>query len=146
KGDIPLLVDFFLKRYNVEMNKKIAGMDKDAEQALLRYHWPGNVRQLENCIERAIVLSKKTQIGVEDLPADLFGKKQSTNAVEENNLQVGMTVADMERQLIFKTLDFTNNNRTRAAEMLGISIRTLRNKLNEYKNLETMEPKTGTAD
>jgi DNA-binding NtrC family response regulator len=145
KGDILLLAKFFMDRFNQEMNKKIQRIEKDAEQAMLRYHWPGNVRQLENCIERAIVLCKTQAITCQDLPSDMTGASAEPNHNDDIGLQVGMTVSDMEKQLIFKTLDFTDNNRTRAAEILGISIRTLRNKLNEYKNNEKPDIKTEVA-
>jgi DNA-binding NtrC family response regulator len=145
-GDIPLLVDFFIDRYNREMNKKIAGLAKETEQALLRYHWPGNVRQLENCIERAIVLCKNSTISMEHLPHEILQAAKETAPGDDVGMQVGMTVAEMEKQLIFKTLDYTSNNRTRAADILGISIRTLRNKLNEYKTDQENRGKTGTTD
>ncbi len=132
KEDIPELVQFFVEKYNKEMNKKIQGVEKEAEQALLKFNWPGNVRQLENCIERAIVLAQGSMIEKKHLPLEILNASSSPEENQESGLQVGMTVSEMERQLIYKTLDFTKNNRTRAAEMLGISIRTLRNKLNEY--------------
>ena len=94
--------------------------------------WPGNVRQLENVIERAIVLAQETEIDVNDLPPDL--RDSSPDQANPNgSLSAGMTVAEMERELIFKTLESVGDNRTKAADMLGISIRTLRNKLNEYR-------------
>ncbi|MDX9753237.1 MAG: sigma-54 dependent transcriptional regulator [bacterium] len=146
KGDIPLLVRFFMDRYNQEMNKKVSTIDKEVEQVLLRYHWPGNVRQLENCIERAIVLCKEETIRLDHLPSDIARACMDPGPGCQTNMTVGMTVAEMEKQLIFKTLDFTSNNRTRAAEILGISIRTLRNKLNEYKMNDPQDTRTGTGD
>ncbi len=134
KTDIPELVHHFIEKYNLEMNKKIKGIDQEAEQALLRFDWPGNVRQLENCIERAVVLCQDSEIGVLHFPPDIIGKTSANSEDSAFGVQVGMTVAEMERRLIFETLKSTNNNRTRAADILGISIRTLRNKLNEYKN------------
>ncbi len=134
KGDIEKLAHHFIGKYNQEMNKKIQGLQDESMQALLRYHWPGNVRQLENCIERAVVLSQGNYIEPKSLPAELLQEPSTNEGESSHPLQVGMTVAEMERQLIYRTLDFTNHNRTRAAEILGISIRTLRNKLNEYKN------------
>ncbi len=132
RSDIALLTKHFLSKYNQEMNKRIEGIDRDAEQALLRYHWPGNVRQLENAIERAVVLCSDTVIGVKHLPPDVIGGDGPTSSSGGLG-HVGMTVAEMERELILKTLGGVDNNRTRAAEMLGISIRTLRNKLHEYR-------------
>lgn len=133
KSDIPELVKHFLDKYTHDMNKKISGISKEAEEVLIRYNWPGNVRQLENCIERAVVLCLEDTIQTHNLPPDIVAEVQGGAQVSPNKLQVGMTVAEMEKQLIMETLKHTNNNRTRAADILGISIRTLRNKLNEYK-------------
>ena len=132
KSDIPLLVRHFIDKYNREMNKRLQGMTKEAEALLWKCDWPGNVRQLENVIERAIVLAQETEIDVNDLPPDL--RDSSPDQANPNgSLSAGMTVAEMERELIFKTLESVGDNRTKAADMLGISIRTLRNKLNEYR-------------
>ncbi|RJP19892.1 MAG: sigma-54-dependent Fis family transcriptional regulator [Candidatus Omnitrophota bacterium] len=134
KGDIPDLVDHFIEKYNLEMNKKIRGIEKEAEQSLMKYDWPGNVRQLENCIERAVVLCMDSLIDLKHFPPEIVQRTSSNASEADFGLQVGMTVAEMERRLIFETLKSTRNNRTRAADILGISIRTLRNKLNEYKD------------
>ncbi len=137
KSDIPALSKHFLAKYNHEMNKKIAGIGKEAEDIMIRYNWPGNVRQLENCIERAVVLCADNEVQKQHLPPEMVHEVVGGNQKQANFSQVGMTVAEMEKQLIFETLKHTNDNRTRAAEMLGISIRTLRNKLNEYKQNST---------
>jgi PAS domain S-box-containing protein len=133
KSDIPELVKHFLDKYIHDMNKKISGISKEAEEVLIRYNWPGNVRQLENSIERAVVLCLEDIIQSHNLPPDIVQEVQGGTQVSRNSVQVGMTVAEMEKQLIMETLKHTDNNRTRAADILGISIRTLRNKLNEYK-------------
>ncbi len=146
KGDIPELVQHFLDKYNVEMNKKIQEIDPEAEKALIKFHWPGNVRQLENSIERAVVLCQGPTIELKHLPPEMTKINSVEDEKKDSSLQVGLTVAEMEKQLIYKTLDFTKNNRTRAAEILGISIRTLRNKLNEYKNHSSLQPLTGTDE
>lgn len=134
KSDIPTLVEHFIAKYNREMNKRIESIHPDAMQAMIRYNWPGNVRQLENCIERAIVICQGPRIELGHMPPDIAYADAPPEAAIHSGFEVGMTVAEMERRLIFKTLEFTENNRTRAADMLGISIRTLRNKLNEYHN------------
>ncbi|MBN2327591.1 MAG: sigma-54-dependent Fis family transcriptional regulator [Candidatus Omnitrophica bacterium] len=137
KSDIPELCNFFLAKYNREMNRKIQAVSRDAEQILLRCQWPGNVRQLENCIERAVVLCKESTIEVEHLPPEIHSLSPDAGRDSAADIQAGMTVAEMERSLIMETLKMTNNNRTRAAEILGISIRTLRNKLNEYRTAQS---------
>jgi transcriptional regulator with PAS, ATPase and Fis domain len=101
------------------------------ESALVKlknYRWPGNVRELQNVIERSVLLTGGQEVGAEQI---LLAESEPQNS--EHSFNPGMTVGEAERLLIMKTLEFTGQNRTRAAEMLGISIRTLRNKLNEYR-------------
>ena len=127
-GDIPLLAEHFLERYCDEMNRRITGISPDCMQCMLRYGWPGNVRELENVIERAVALSRNSVLQPEDLPPGLGDGGCAPTA----EMPVGATLAEMERSLILRTLDAVGGNRTRAAEMLGISIRTIRNKLAQY--------------
>jgi DNA-binding NtrC family response regulator len=113
---------------NNQDKKKVS---KAALTQLVNNEWKGNIRELENSIERAVLISG----GAELLPEHFFldtagGVSQSHSAI---SMQSGMTVKEMERQLITKTLEEVNDNRTHAAELLGISIRTLRNKLKEYQ-------------
>ncbi len=126
KEDIPELMDHFLQRFNRENGRTIRGFSDSARQAFLDYPWPGNVRELQNAIERAVVLSSGIVL---DIPQFAFG---SGIAAGGGKLTPGMTVAEMERQLIFETLAHCGQNRTKAAELLDISVRTLRNKLKEY--------------
>jgi DNA-binding NtrC family response regulator len=133
KSDIPMLVNHFIDKYNKEMNKRITGISKEVESLLWKCDWPGNVRQLENVIERAVVLARNAVIGVDDLPLELRDSSPDRLLPNGNGPSVGMTVGEMERDLIFRTLETVGDNRTKAADMLGISIRTLRNKLNEYR-------------
>jgi DNA-binding NtrC family response regulator len=125
-GDIPLLADFFCQRYAKAFGKAGATCSAAALEKLTRQQWPGNVRELENAIQRAVALSNGPGIG----PEDLFAV--SPEACAEATLTAGTTVREMERQLIQKTLEKTRGNRTQAARLLGISLRTLRNKLNEF--------------
>jgi DNA-binding NtrC family response regulator len=124
--DIPFLVEHFIEKYNDENGFRVTGIEDDALKVLKAHTWPGNIRELENAIERSVVLTRIGKIGSEvfELRKNIEGKN--------DGLTPGMTVAEAERQLILNTLEFCNQNRTRAAEMLNISIRTLRNKLNEY--------------
>jgi two-component system response regulator FlrC len=124
--DIPLLVDFFCRRYAKAFGKTGVHCSAAALDRLKRHQWPGNVRELENAIQRAVALAKGQVIE----PADLFATGHEEPAVEAP--PAGTTVRDMERQLIQKTLANTGGNRTQAARLLGISLRTLRNKLNEF--------------
>lgn len=124
--DIAPLADHFIEKYNSENGFRVAGIEEQALKKLKSYTWPGNIRELENAIERAVVLTKSGQISPE-----LFNFSDITDS-RNDGLSPGMTVAEAEKKLILQTLEFCNQNRTRAAEMLEISIRTLRNKLNEY--------------
>lgn len=124
--DIALLVDHFIEKYNDENGFRVSGIEESALKMLKSYTWPGNIRELENAIERAVVLTKSGEIH-----AGLFNFSTVTDS-KNDGLNPGMSVAEAEKKLILQTLEFCNQNRTRAAEMLHISIRTLRNKLNEY--------------
>jgi two-component system response regulator HydG len=129
--DIPTLAGHFLKQYTEKNRKDIRSFQPEAMQALLAYQWPGNVRELENAIERAVILCLDEQIGLKHLPL------QVRHALEENThrpfaLRPGTSLKDMERELILSTLRETGGNRTKAAEILGITRQTLQNKLKEY--------------
>ena len=123
-----------------EMDRKhgceITGMMPALLERLEAYNWPGNVRELRNTIERAVVLARSGRLGVEHLPHN-FGERPPLRERNSDDggihLDVGTTVDEGEKQLILKTLDATHNNKTRAAEILGISTKTLQNKLKEYR-------------
>ena len=131
KGDIPLLAGHFLEKYS-EMNQQDMMQISDAAMAQLANNdWKGNIRELENTIERGVLIGNGAKLMPEDLILDSFGSEnQSLSAFP---VQAGVTVREMEKRLINQTLQEVDDNRTRAAELLGISIRTLRNKLREYK-------------
>jgi DNA-binding NtrC family response regulator len=124
KDDIAVLTQHFGKKYGGNADIHV---DQETLELLDRYGWPGNVRELENVIHRAFALRGQLKI----TPADLFD--QSVETPESTGLQAGQSVGEMERKLIMTTLDQTNGNRTHAARLLGISLRTLRNKLREYR-------------
>ncbi len=126
--DILVLAKHFIKKYSELNELPMKDLSKEAADALLHYLWPGNVRELENTMHRAVLLSTGDEIGVEAVML------QNPDAVkEEETPAVGQTVAGMERKLIIDTLKHTMGNRTTAANILGISIRTLRNKLKQYQ-------------
>ncbi|MHB1687878.1 MAG: sigma-54-dependent transcriptional regulator [Ignavibacteriaceae bacterium] len=134
KVDIPILAEHFLKRYAEKNNRLIRGFTPEAIDKLMRYDWPGNVRELENVIERTVIMSKEDLITYEALPISL---KSSSDSLGEQAAEVfvGRSIRIVEKELIIKTLEKTGKNITRAAELLGISRRTLHNKINEY-NIE----------
>lgn len=126
--DILVLAKHFIKKYSELNELPMKDLSKEAADALLHYLWPGNVRELENTMHRAVLLSTGDEIGVE---AVMLQNPQAVK--EEETPAVGQTVAGMERKLIIDTLKHTMGNRTTAANILGISIRTLRNKLKQYQ-------------
>ncbi len=138
KSDLPLLTEGLLRTLNAKHGCKVAGVDPEVAEAFLAYDWPGNVRELRNVLERAIILAGEGSIRLPHLPAAVHPQsKRSASAREDDpltvTLSVGNTVAEAERAMIFKTLEHTKNNKTRAAEMLGISLKTMHNKLKEYE-------------
>ena len=128
--DIPLLVDHFIAKFNSENDKQIKGVDATGLKLLMKYHWPGNVRELENLVERAVVTSKSETIAEDDFPTEL-----ALGPIAEGlpSLKVPMKLEEGSKYLILKTLEKFNGNKTRAAEALGITTRTIRNKLSEYR-------------
>ncbi len=142
KQDIELLANHFLEKMNRRHRKDVRAIAADALEKLLAYNWPGNVRELENTIERAVLLDQDRLLGSDDIVIDGDGKLAGPRLVAETaELKVGMTVEEAEKALIMKTLQHVNQNRTRAARMLGISIRTLRNKINAYRNTDPGQAK-----
>lgn len=124
KEDIPLLVDYFLKKKNLEEGNKVKTISPEALEYLVNYDWPGNVRELANVIERAIILSSSDVISIKDLPLSISRQESSYNSIS--------TIVSMEKSLIEKTLKEFNGNKTRTAKVLGISVRNLYRKINKY--------------
>ena len=114
--------------------KPVAGLDNEARVAVMRYDWPGNVRELRNAIERAVIVARGPVLGPETLTPTVRGGATGYEPV----LLPGMTVDDAERQLIFLTLERTGGNKTRAAKLLDVSLKTLHNKLRRYRELGLM--------
>ncbi|GGG91572.1 sigma-54-dependent transcriptional regulator [Silvibacterium dinghuense] len=135
KEDIPAIVDAMLEDMGRKHDRRVNGIDGEMLSRLMSYDWPGNVRELRNTIERAVVLSLGDQLEAKHLPPG-FGTRAARPAGEiaedAIQLRVGATVDEAEQMLILKTLEATSNNKTRAAEKLGISLKTLHNKLKEY--------------
>ena len=131
REDIPLLVQAFLNEFNKRNGKSVRAVGQDAMYLLERYPWPGNIRELQNVIERATILADGDFIEQRHLPPSVVTR--SEESLPTVTLAPGTTVDEAERRLILLTLEHTRNNKTRAAEILGISLKTLHNKLNRMK-------------
>lgn len=125
--DFQTIVSFVLEVSQIMHGKSGMALSAEAYERLRAWSWAGNIREMENVLERAVVLAKTTQIG----PESIQFEAEFTGA--DMDFAPGMSLSEVEKRLILQTLELTAQNRTRAAQMLGISIRTLRNKLNEYK-------------
>ena len=125
--DIIPLARFFLEKFSGKNKKELKVLSNEAEKKLLQYNWPGNVRELANIIERAVVMDNSNQISEDHIIIGNIKEKTS-----ETTLPQGITLRELEKKIIIETLLSQKNNRTKTAESLGISIRTLRNKLQEY--------------
>lgn len=127
RNDIPVLIDHFLRSFAAKNNKPVRGLTREAREAILRYDYPGNVRELENLIERAVVLTRDDVINLSDLPLSL-GEPEGD--MDEGRLT--SAVEGVERRMIREALDKAGGIQTRAAELLGISERVLRYKLKKF--------------
>jgi DNA-binding NtrC family response regulator len=132
KEDLPLLVQAFINEFNARNQKAIAGVDQQTMRMLEAHAWPGNVRELRNVMERAIILSPGPFIEPKHLPPSLAEDAPAPRQPQVA-LAPGITVEEAERRLIMMTLAHTRDNKTRAAEILGISLKTLHNKLNRLR-------------
>jgi transcriptional regulator with PAS, ATPase and Fis domain len=130
RGDIPLLIDFFLKRCARENGKEIDAVSREARDVLLKYDYPGNVRELENIIERAVVISRGTVITLEDLP--FHDHPSLPESKDRGSHMMKESIEALEHRLIEEAMREAQNNQSRAADLLGISERMLRYKLKKY--------------
>lgn len=129
KEDIPLLMASFLDQINKENNTEVKGFTSDAKAALYKYEWPGNIRELRNCIEASIVMCRNEFVDVKDLPPQITQDHES----QSMNIEVGLSLAEVEKKVILSTLNSLNGNKSKTAEVLKIGRKTLHRKLEEYK-------------
>ena len=129
KEDIPLLAEHFFRIYREKHSSPARGLLPKTMDALVRYDWPGNIRELENSIERAVLLGRAEYLAPTDLPPPLRTHEEEPPRI---SVPTGMRLEDVEKELILQTLDETGGNRTQAAQILGISRKTIQNKLKDY--------------
>ena len=133
KEDIPALAEHILRDVNAKHQKNVRGIGAEVLDIFMSHTWPGNIRELRNVLERAAIMSEKELVSRSSLPGE-FGKVAAKSPGDLSTIRfpIGTTVDAMERELILQTLQATGNNKTRAAELLGVSLKTLHNKLKEY--------------
>jgi DNA-binding NtrC family response regulator len=132
RSDIPLLIDFFIAKHNRNGQRRIKGLTASARNVLMNYSWPGNVRQLDSAIERAILLCEGDEITVEDLPLEI---RQEGTPAGNFNFKLppeGISFEELEQSLITQAMEQTGWNITRAAKLLGLSFRTLQYRLEKF--------------
>ncbi|MFZ5776049.1 MAG: sigma-54-dependent transcriptional regulator [Thermodesulfobacteriota bacterium] len=155
REDILALADFFVEKYSSQYGRERKPLSRDSAERFLAYDWPGNVREMENLVERAVLLAQGQELALWDFWDDVEPPSLSEPALSpavgadtapvaaanaSAAVEVGMqTLREVERQMILQALRKTDNNRTHAADLLGISVRTLRNKLHEYRSQGLME-------
>jgi len=132
RDDIPLLVQHMIDELSRRHNKTARLISPDAMEALMGWHWPGNVRELRNVVERAVVICEGEQIERRHLPFNITGQEPSLTA-DAVMIPIGMPLEEVERRVILSTLARTEHNKTRTAETLHISLKTLHNKLKAYR-------------
>ena len=129
--DIPLLMHAFLREFNIENKKNIKGFDKASKSAMIKYNWPGNIRELKNAVESAVVMCTGDEIKIEDLPRAL----RSQNEEKVISIPIGITMDEAEKIIIQENLAANKGNKSRTADILGIGRKTLHRKLEEL-NIE----------
>lgn len=129
--DIPLLAQTFVEEFNLKNDRLVKGISREAMNVLKKYSWPGNVREIKNVIERAVIVCRSEFIDIEDLPETLTTKAQKAPQIE---FRLGQTMEEVEKHFLFHTISYVDGNKTKAAKLLDISLKTLHNKLAKYKS------------
>ena len=128
--DLPALISHFIRLFARTDHRAITGVDGDCLEILKSHSWPGNVRELRNVIQRAMVVAAGPLITIEDLPPEVLRRRRSEGDVE---IRLGVSLDEAEKELILRTLDSVNGNKVRASEILGVSLKTLYNRLGKYR-------------
>jgi len=149
KEDIPLLVDHFIDRFNRELGKQVKPAGREVLEAMIAYDWPGNVRELRNVVERAMLLEADDEFLVGHLPSDMRTGAEGIPTVRSASVVstfLPMTLREMERLQIERTLTQTKGNKSRAATILGISRQTLREKLKAFEAADANDRASASQD
>ena len=141
RGDIPELVDFFIRKYNQEFGKRIKGVEGNTMKALTEYHWPGNIRQLESVIERAVLMCESDKVSLLDIKGELrlFQQQDILNIDIPDE---GISIEELEKHLILRAMEKSGWVITKAAKLLGLSFRTLQYRLEKFNINKETTPKS----
>jgi len=134
REDIPVLANHFVRVYAAKNNRRLEGLSDEAVRQLEAYSWPGNIRELENVVERAVVLARGARIDVVDLPPEIAGATPLPEGVL--NIRIGTPLAEVTARLLEETLRVTKGNKTLTARLLGIDVRTVSRKLERQDEAE----------
>jgi len=132
REDIPFLVNFFIERFNKKYNMKVKGISQRAMNLLMDYGWSGNIRELENTIESILVINSPEVIDLQHLPQEIREFKERPEVIP---IKIGMPLEEVEREILVRTLKATKGNKRRAAQLLGINVRTIHRKMEELQEL-----------
>jgi DNA-binding NtrC family response regulator len=130
--DIPILIEHFMRKFSEQSQRKLDGIEPEALAALTNYHWPGNIRELEHTIERAVLLGKESRIGLQDFSPSLVARNDNVLPLADA-LAKSYTLKDLEKEYIMRVMEIAGGNKTEAAKTLGVDRTTLYRKLEEYK-------------
>jgi DNA-binding NtrC family response regulator len=130
RDDIPFLINFFIERYNQKYHMKVKGISQKAMNLLADFEWTGNVRELENTIESILVINSPEVIDVKHLPQEIRGVKERSEVIP---IKIGTPLEDVEKEMLIQTLRATKGNKRRAAQLLGINVRTIHRKIEEIQ-------------
>ncbi|MCH7673719.1 sigma-54-dependent Fis family transcriptional regulator [candidate division KSB1 bacterium] len=128
-SDLLPLINEFLKIFNERNKKEVKGFSPECLEVLRKYHWPGNIRELKNLVERTVILCEGDTVELKHFPKHILAAPQKKSG---ESIELGRELQEIEKDVIFKTLKMTHNNKTKAAQILGISLKTMHNKLNKY--------------
>ncbi len=131
KEDIPLLIEYFIDKFSKENNKEVNNIAPDALDLLMKYNWPGNIRELNNCIESTVVRIKNKTICLNDLPTHIKHRSY-TSECDNLTIPLGTSMQEIEKQVILKTLSVNQGNKVKTAQILNIGLKTLYRKLGSY--------------
>jgi transcriptional regulator with PAS, ATPase and Fis domain len=132
RDDIPFLINFFIEKYNQKYHMKVKGISQKAMNLLTDYQWTGNVRELENTIESILVINSPEVIDIQHLPQEIRDLKERLEVI---SIKIGTPLEEVEKEMLIQTLRATKGNKRKAAQLLGINVRTIHRKMEEIEDL-----------